>query len=145
MLGEFVVKRIWRFLFLAMIATIALATANPQSDTSSKQDSPVGDWRGMSMCQVKPSGCHDEDSLYHFRRAQSGEFELQAEKIVDGKPVTLGKGPCNYDAARQLLCPVPGSGATLSFDVSGDEMQGTMKMGNGTIWRKIKLKRMKER
>ena len=132
-------------LLIAFIGTIIPATtlARTQNTASSKHDSPVGDWRGISACQVKPSGCHDEDSLYHFKPGtKSEEFELQADKVVDGKPVTMGKGPCNYNAAGHLVCPVSGSGDTLSFDVRGDEMQGTMRMADGTIWRRISLKRV---
>lgn len=142
MRGVLVVKKIRCFLLLAISGTIALAVANAQDGASSKHDSPVGDWRGISACQVKPSGCHDEDSLYHFKPgAKSEEFEIQADKVVDGKPVTIGKGPCNYDGAGHLVCPVSGSGATVSFDVRGD-MQGTMRLEDGTIWRRISLKRV---
>jgi hypothetical protein len=112
-------------------------------DATDIQDSPLGEWRGMSVCQVKPSGCHDEDSLYRFRTVgrRDGEFELQADKIVDGKPVTMGTSPCTHNASGQLICRVSES-ATLSFDVRGNEMQGVFKMRNGTIWRKLTLKRV---
>src|SRR5215467_8936657 len=38
--------------------------------------SPVGDWRGDSICQVRPSACHDEDSLYHVTKiaGKPGQF-----------------------------------------------------------------------
>jgi len=133
----------WRLLILLIGGTFTVAGANAQSNASSKHDSPVGDWRGMSICQVKPSACHDEDSLYHFKKlAKPGTFELQADKIVDGKPVTMGIGPCEYDASGQLACTIPGASATLAFDVHGDDMQGTMKLPDGTLWRKITLKRV---
>jgi len=145
MLDEWVVNRVSPFLLLVVGGTLLSGPwAKAQSGASPKRDSPVGDWRGMSICQVKPSGCHDEDSLYHFKKlaAKAGAFELQADKIVDGKPVTMGIGPCEYDASGQLACTIPGASATLAFDVHGDDMQGTMKLPDGTLWRKITLKRV---
>jgi hypothetical protein len=128
-------------------ATMAILPASAQQrDAASPKDSPIGDWRGMSICQVKPSGCRDEDSLYHFKiGAKPGSFELQADKIVDGKPVTMGIGPCNYDAAGQLDCPTAPGGPVLSFKVKGDEMSGIMKLPDGTLWRKLILKKVQPR
>lgn len=139
-------KRRHLLLLFCAISSV-LACANAQNSESPKRDSPLGDWRGMSVCQVKPSGCQDEDSLYHFKKLASkpGAFELQADKIVDGKPVTMGTGPCEYDASGSLVCTIPGSPATLAFEVRGDDMQGTMKMADGTVWRKLTLKKVKER
>jgi hypothetical protein len=134
----------WRLLLLLIGGTaFTVAGASAQSNASSKRDSPVGDWRGMSICQVKPSGCHDEDSLYHFKKLfKPGTFELQADKIVDGKPITMGTTPCEYDPSDQLVCTISGSSATMAFDVRGDDMQGTMKLADGTLWRKITLKKV---
>src|SRR5215470_17161761 len=116
MLDKFAVDRVSRALLFVVGGTLlVLAGAKAQSDTAPKRDSPVGDWRGMSICQVKPSGCHDEDSLYHFKKlAKPGTFELQADKIVDGKPVTMGTGPCEYDPSDQLVCTISGSSATMA-------------------------------
>ena len=139
-------KRLRLLIFLIVGMTFTAAGAHAQSNASSKRDSPVGDWRGMSICQVKPSACHDEDSLYHFKKlAKPGTFELQADKIVDGKPITMGTGPCEYDPSGQLVCTIPGASATLSFDVRGDDKQGAMKLPDGTLWRKITLKKVRQR
>lgn len=126
--------------------TAAGGSAELQGESSGKPDSPAGDWRGMSICQVKPSGCHDEDSLYHVRPTETtpGKFELQADKIVDGEPVTMGTGPCSYDAAKsELSCPIAQNGALMRFRLHGDEMLGTMTLADGTTWRKITLKRVR--
>jgi hypothetical protein len=140
------IKKILCLFFLSFVAaTMILPACSQERDSASTKDSPVGDWRGMSICQVKPSSCHDEDSLYHFKPgSKSGTFELQADKIVNGKPLTMGTSPCNYDAAGQLVCPVTQGGPVLFFVVKGDEMQGTMKMPDGTIWRRLTLKRVQQ-
>ena len=120
------------------------AVTGVQNHSPAKEASPVGDWRGMSVCQVRPSACHDEDSLYHVRSVagKDGAFELQADKIVEGRPVTMGTSPCTVGSDRRLVCTVT-KGTTLVFDVSSDEMRGSMKMADGTVWRKITLKRVR--
>ncbi len=138
-----VVRTTLSLLAASLALLLAAEPGGAQNSASGKPASPVGDWRGMSICQVKPSGCHDEDSLYHIKAgAKAGAFELQADKIVEGKAVTMGTGPCSYDAAGQLVCPIAESGATLIFQVRGNAMDGVMKMRNGTIWRKLTLKRV---
>ncbi len=104
-----------------IVATSILvsALAGAQSATPGDQASPAGNWRGMSVCQVRPSACHDEDSLYHVRPIAGKEraFELQADKIVDGQPVTMGTSPCTLGPNSQLVCTVT-KGTTLVFAVS---------------------------
>lgn len=103
----------------------------------------VGDWRGASICVVRESACHDEDSLYHFSAVANNSrvVSLKADKIVDGKPVTMGAGNCDFDPAKlQITCPLPS--ASLHFQVSGKEMTGNMTLSNGTIWRTLSLKKL---
>jgi hypothetical protein len=122
-----------------LLLLFVLASSAVQAQTT-----PAGDWRGMSICQVKPSACNDEDSLYHFRPVanRTDAFELQADKIVDGKPVTMGNLSCSYNNSGQLSCPLPENGASLQFEFKGNALQGTMKLRDGTLWRKLTLKRV---
>jgi len=121
------------------VAIVGVQPASASDVQTAPHDASLGDWRGMSVCQVKPSGCRDEDSLYHFTLAGS-EIQLRADKIVDGKAVTMGTSPCVRRAAGPLECRVSES-ATLSFDVHGDVMDGVFKMKDGTVWRKLTLRR----
>jgi hypothetical protein len=124
------------------LASSARSQTAPKSKSGS-DDAPVGDWRGDSTCQVKPSACHDEDSLYHFSRLEKkpGWLSLKADKIVDGVPVTMGTMECSYDREKHSLeCSLPK--AVLQFEVRGNLMQGTMKLLDGTLWRKLSLKKV---
>jgi len=87
------------------VAIVGIQPASASDFQTAPHDSPFGDWRGMSVCQVKPSGCRDEDSLYHFTLAGS-EIRIRADKIVDGKAVTIGTSVCVRSAAGQLECRV---------------------------------------
>src|SRR5262249_28249497 len=104
----------------------------------------AGDWRGESICQIRDSACHDEDSLYHFTKVSGkpGVYSLKADKIVNGQPETMGTLDCSYDAKAQALeCAIP-QRAVLRFTWQGKEMQGTMTLTDKTLWRKLTLKKV---
>jgi hypothetical protein len=102
----------------------------------------VGDWRGDSICVVRESACHDEDSLYHVTRLveKPGWFSMKLDKIVDGKPVTMGTVECSYDSAKQTLSCEFARGA-FRFTIQGNKMEGSMTLTDGSLWRKISLKK----
>jgi hypothetical protein len=114
-----------------------------QSKTKPADDSiVVGDWRGDSICVVRESACHDEDSLYHVARLaeKSGRFSMKLDKIVDGKAVTMGTQECTFDPGKQaLLCEF--ARGVMRFMLQGDKMEGSMTLTDGTLWRKISLKK----
>jgi len=139
-------------LFAALtIAAGAVSIRNGQgsAETSKTQsaDSPVGTWRGESTCVVKPSGCHDEDSVYRISEtAQSpNKLNLSGNKIVDGKEVNMGSGDCVYNAKSGTIdCPLP-NGNSIHLEAEGKSMQGTMTLKDGTLWRKISLHKVEEK
>jgi len=127
---------------------LSLAPSTPMAQVNQKPTSDeallVGDWRGDSICVVRESACHDEDSLYHFTKVagKPGVYSLQADKIVNGQPVTMGTSDCNYDAKAQALeCAIPNRAVVL-FTWEGKEMHGTMTLTDKTLWRKLTLKKV---
>lgn len=137
-------------LIMLLSAAVTIAASAAQNDSAKKPDADshesllAGDWRGDSICLVRPSACHDEDSLYHFTKVpgKPGVYSLQADKIVDGKPETMGTMDCNYDAKAQALdCAIPDR-AVLRFTWEGKEMRGTMTLTDKSLWRKIALKKV---
>jgi hypothetical protein len=102
----------------------------------------AGDWRGESVCVVRESACHDEDSLYHVAKLpeKPGWVSMKLDKIVNGKPVTMGTMDCSYDAVRRsLMCNFPRG--VMRFTVTGNKMEGTLTLADGTPWRKLSLKK----
>jgi hypothetical protein len=91
---------------------------------------------------VRKSACHDEDSLYHVTRLveKPGWFSMKLDKIVDGKPVTMGTVECSYDSAKQTLSCEFARGA-FRFTIQGNKMEGSMTLTDGSLWRKISLKK----
>jgi hypothetical protein len=115
-----------------------------QSDVSDNLSTIVGDWRGESACVVRASGCRDEDSEYHFSRRQGkpGWLSLTGAKIVDGKPVTMGTLDCNFDLnTREMQCDLPSG--VFRFEVKGDRLEGNMTLKDGTLWRRLSLRKVK--
>ena len=103
----------------------------------------IGDWRGDSICQVRESACHDEDSLYHVSRLpdRPGWFSMKLDKIVEGKPVTMGTMECSYASAKSVLtCEFPRG--VMRFVLQSDKLTGTMNLSDGTLWRRLSLKKV---
>jgi hypothetical protein len=132
------------FFVLAAAALNFLATARsearPGQQPAADDSSPIGDWRGDSICVVRESACRDEDSLYHVTKlaGKPGWFSMKLDKIADGKPVTMGTTECSYDSAkRALTCEF--LRGVLRFTIQANKMAGTMNLTDGTLWRKITL------
>jgi hypothetical protein len=92
---------------------------------------------------VRPSACRDEDSVYRISVAGQSQTRvtLSANKMVHGKEVNMGSSECGYSAETRVLdCPLP-NGNTLNFVLDGDSLNGTMKLADGRLWRKIGLRR----
>lgn len=134
-----------RLLITTTTAVLLVMAWRPSVPTESRAVSDsdaglVGDWRGQSVCVVRESACRDEDSLYHVTRieAKPGWFAMKLDKIVDGKPVTMGTTDCSFDSQKRALsCEFPCG--VLRFALQGDKLVGTMTLTDGTLWRKISL------
>jgi hypothetical protein len=107
---------------------------------------PIGTWHGQSTCVVRPSGCHDEESLYRVSgTAEPDRVLLSGNKIVDHREVNMGSGECRYDAKSQSMdCPLP-NGSAMRLEVHENVMEGAMTLHDGALWRKISLRREQEK
>ena len=139
----------WFSARLALVFGVALPSSiwvrAAQIRQVSLDSAVLGDWRDQSVCVVRESACHDEDSLYHVAKLaeKPGCFSRKLDKIVDGKPVTMGTTECSYSpAARSLTCEFPRG--IMRFTVISDKMEGTMTLANGTLWRKLTLRKSAE-
>jgi hypothetical protein len=125
--------------FLFVTAALALSSAQ-----AAKPDAAalVGDWRGDSICVVRPSACNDEKALYHFKQlgGQPNRFALQADKIVNGQPEEMGAMECSYAPEKHAVtCSTPR--LVLHLTLKGKSLDGTMNLSDGTVWRNITLKK----
>jgi hypothetical protein len=132
-----------RFVTLAALTILMSPRGEPtQTQPVSNDPNIVGDWRGDSVCLVRESACRDESSLYNVTRLaeKPGWFSMKLAKIVDGRLVTMGTQECSYDSTKKsLVCKF--ARGVMRFTIQGDRMEGTMSLTDGTLWRKITLKK----
>src|SRR5262249_36516343 len=125
------------------VITFAGISAAAQTTKPAQDDSAllVGDWRGDSICVVRPSACHDEKALYHVKKpdSQPNTYSILADKIVDGKPEYMGTIDCTYAPEKHALtCNTPK--LVLHLTLQGKSLNGTMNLPDGTLWRNITLR-----
>lgn len=127
--------------FLAAGLTIASsALVLAQKPTASV----LGKWKGESLCTVKPSACHDEVVVYEITAPaeKKGVLVWKADKIVNGEQQNMGSLDCTIASSGQAIaCEIPGKGV-WTFQLNGDTMTGTLKLTDGTLFRKVSVKRM---
>ena len=127
---------------ILFLATVAAMTAMAQSTKpAAGGNSLVGDWRGDSICVVRPSACNDEKALYHFKKLgdQPNRFLLQADKIVNGQAEEMGTMECSFAPEKRIVtCSTPKLVLRLAPD--GKNLDGTMNLPDGTVWRNITLR-----
>jgi hypothetical protein len=129
---------------LSCLTLFACAQAVSSNDGSAL----VGDWVGESLCtKDSSSACRDEKVVYHIRRAPDadGNVEIDADKIVDGKPVNMGAIRLKYDAEKKTLrgdLETPRYRGVWEFSINGDTMEGTLtSQPEKKVTRNVSLKK----
>jgi hypothetical protein len=134
----------WKVNQLLRLATISVLIIGSLETVSAQKDaSAVGKWKGESLCTVKPSACHDEVVVYEITAATGKKDALvwKADKIVNGEQQNMGTMDCTYAPKSQVMtCDMPGRGV-WKLTVHGDAMTGTLELSDGTLFRKVSVKR----
>jgi len=105
----------------------------------------VGVWRGESVCTQRPSPCNDEHVVYHIAKGDGTDaVTIQANKLVDGKEVDMGTLACTLEREKaDLRCPI--AKGVFELHVAGAEITGTLRLTDGTLYRRIAVKRVRGR
>jgi hypothetical protein len=121
-----------------LLARGAGAQSPPQRPAAT---SPVGTWRGTSVCLVRPSACHDEIVVYRLTPAKAADgLTMDARKIVRGEEEEMGVLTCRFTASDAMLtCPMPQG--TWRFRVGGDSLVGELRLPNDTKFRDVRTAR----
>jgi hypothetical protein len=137
-------KRIAVALPLALLGGMLAATASSaRVKAAPAQDDQglIGIWKGESLCQVKDSPCNDEKVVYTIARAnESGKVNIRADKIVDGRPVTMGVGDWDYDKEKNTLTLVIPRGV-WKLTINANKIDGILTPSDKTIYRRMWLKK----
>jgi hypothetical protein len=105
-----------------------------------------GIWKGTSLCQVKPSACHDENVVYHISKTSANLYTIQASKIVNGREEDMGTfDSVVYDGTKQTLTFTmkdgQGRNSVWLFKIDGMQMHGTLTINENTLFRIVELKK----
>ena len=65
-------------------------------------------------------------------------MNVRADKIVDGKAITMGSGPWRYDKAKQTLSMESPQRVWL-LKIKGKQIQGTLTESGGVLFRRMTL------
>ena len=117
-------------------AAILLAAAAP--------DPIAGTWEGTSLCQVKPSPCHDEHVIYRIRKTAPGRYTVDAYKVVGGQERFMGPLALRLDASGHELSGSNRDRAGVDqpwlFTVRGNHISGKgLIMPGGRVYRLIEV------
>jgi hypothetical protein len=137
---------LWCFVLCGLF-TLHSTSAHEKGDISKL----VGNWSGESLCVDKEKfpACNDEQVIYRVSPTpgESDTVTITADKLVNGKPETMGTFDFVYDAQKQtLVSEIKTSRYHLIFEfaVKGDLLEGTLSnLPDRALVRRIKVKKDK--
>lgn len=100
----------------------------------------AGTWRGQSICPTDAPACHNENVVYYIKDVPDRPdlVLIQADKIVDGKAVTMGTGQWQHDRAQHTLeWRMPQR--VWFLKITGNRIEGTLTLPDKTVVRKMTL------
>jgi hypothetical protein len=122
----------------ALLARAASAQTPSQQSTSA---TPVGVWRGTSICLIRPSPCNDEIVVYRITRLKAADsLALDARKIVRGEEQGMGVLTCHLVPTNgQLSCTIPQG--VWHFTVRSDSLIGELRLRDNAKYRDVRALR----
>jgi hypothetical protein len=131
-----------RFVYVSVTLMLGAFITVSTRLASAEASALVGTWRGDSICPTEVSACHNERVVYYIKDVPNSPklVSIQADKIVEGKPITMGTGEWQYDRVRSTLeWRMPKQVWLLK--ITGSRMEGTLKLMDGTVLRNMILKK----
>ena len=134
--------------FFAICPTVA-QEEKPEGAQDGEISKLVGDWFGESTCVNKEKfpACNDEQVIYRVVLAagKPDTLTITADKVVNGKPETMGRFDFVYDERKQtLVSDIKGNKwhVIVELAVKGDVLEGTLaNLPDRTLVRHIKVKK----
>jgi hypothetical protein len=122
------------------LASVLARGANAQSP-SHPPVTPVGVWRGTSVCVVRPSACNDEIVVYRIARMKTADsLTIDARRIVRGEEQAMGILGCRLvSPTGQLTCVIPRG--VWHFSVRNDSLTGELRLRDNTRYRDVRTAR----
>jgi hypothetical protein len=101
-----------------------------------------GTWEGTSLCQVKPSPCHDEHVVYRVRGTGRGRYRIAGYKVVSGQEQFMGNVDIAVDPKTGALLGTTldrsGRSSSWTFVRRGNHLSGRL-ISDGALFRLIEV------
>jgi len=127
---------------IAVIAVLPFRASAQSSPQASAAVSPVGVWRGTSVCLVHPSPCNDETVVYRITQIKAADsLSLDARKIVRGEEEEMGVLACHFARpTSQITCAM--RQGVWHFRVANDSLTGELRLPDNTRYRDVRTRRV---
>ncbi|HMI47856.1 MAG TPA: hypothetical protein VK481_04230 [Gemmatimonadaceae bacterium] len=126
---------------IVVLAVVCLFPYGLFAQSPAAAPSPVGVWRGTSLCRVRPSPCKDENVVYRITRVNASDtLSLNARKIVNGQEEEMGVLECRFaTAGARLTCTMPNG--VWHFEIRGDSLVGELRLPDNRKFRDVSTAR----
>lgn len=123
---------------LAVASLVASAAGAQSPSQQAAAMTPVGIWRGTSVCLVRPSACNDESVVYRIAHTNAADrLTVDARKIVHGEEQEMGVLTCRFASQNGvLICAIPQG--TWQFSVRKDSLVGELRLPDNTKFRDVR-------
>ena len=131
---------------LSLIAIAIVLLVLPVWPQSAPAAAVIGRWEGESKCTVPDSPCRDEHVVYRIAadKKNPAHLTIDADKIVNGSPQSMGTIFCQYHADQATLSCTANTDRKddWEFHVSADTMTGTLTIGpEKQLYRRISVRK----
>jgi hypothetical protein len=101
----------------------------------------TGAWKGTSICQVRPSPCHDEVNVYHITETKKANtFHVVMNKIINDAEEDMAAFDYTFNPKDNTLIGYEDKyKINVKLTVNGNKMEGVMLGKDNVIYRVIKL------
>jgi len=123
---------------IAMAGVFTRAALAQSPVQAAAPNTPVGTWRGTSVCLMRSSACNDETVIYRITPINSADsLAIDARKIVRGAEQEMGVLGCVLvPRASQLTCTIPHG--VWHFSVRNDSLRGELRLVDNTRFREVR-------
>ena len=126
---------------LVVVSMLARGVGAQSPSPQPAVTTPVGTWRGTSVCLVRPSACNDEIVVYRIAHTNAADsLTVDARKIVRGEEQEMGVLACRLTSPNgPVTCVMPQG--TWQFRVRNDSLVGELRLADNTKFRDVRTVR----
>ena len=119
-----------------------LCAAGPQEPAPEPDPPLAGIWKGDAVCATETPSCETERIVLSITDItdKPGYVLIRAERIADGKTISLGAGESQYNRAQHTLV-MQAEQRVWTLTVTGEHIEGTLALPDNTVLRRLALRK----